>query len=129
MLWSGANGPSPGAERPPAAQRVLRGQWRPTLSFAALAMFALLFAHPTNMQSARAQSPDFQSEGQPVRRVVVTVNKSRTFQFGQPFSTAVVGAPDIADALPMSDRTLYIQGKKIGTTNVSIFDTSNKLMS
>jgi len=23
------------------------------------------------------------------------------------------------DALPMSDRVLYIQGKKIGTTNVS----------
>ena len=107
---------------------MLRGRWRRPLVFAALAMFALLLAHPTDMQSARAQSPDFQSEGQPVRHVVVTVNKSRTFQLGQPFSTAVVGAPEIADALPMNDRTLYVQGKKIGTTNVSVFDTNNKLM-
>jgi len=28
------------------------------------------------------------------------------------------------DALPMSDRVLYIQGKKVGTTNVSVFDQS-----
>ena len=28
----------------------------------------------------------------------------------------------------MSDRTLYIQGKKIGTTNVSVFDPDNKLI-
>jgi pilus assembly protein CpaC len=32
------------------------------------------------------------------------------------------------DALPMSDRVLYIQGKKIGTTNVSVFDQSMKLI-
>jgi pilus assembly protein CpaC len=31
-------------------------------------------------------------------------------------------------ALPMSDRVLYIQGKKIGTTNVSVFDQSMKLI-
>jgi pilus assembly protein CpaC len=40
----------------------------------------------------------------------------------------VVGSPNIADALPMSDRSLYIQGKKIGTTNVSVFDTSMHLI-
>jgi len=28
----------------------------------------------------------------------------------------VVGAPYIVDALPMSDRVLYLQGKKVGTT-------------
>ena len=32
------------------------------------------------------------------------------------------------DALPMSDRVLYIQGKKVGTTNVSVFDQSMKLI-
>jgi pilus assembly protein CpaC len=40
----------------------------------------------------------------------------------------VVGAPAIMGALPMSDRVLYIQGKKIGTTNVSVFDQSMKLI-
>jgi pilus assembly protein CpaC len=75
-------------------------------------------------QGARA----WQSEGDRVRHVVVTLNKSRTFRLDQAFSTAVVGAPDIVDALPMSDRSLYIQGKKIGTTNVSVFDPMMRLI-
>jgi pilus assembly protein CpaC len=100
-----------------------------SIAFAALALLALLFAQPADMQSANAQAfNEWQGDGQPVRHVTITVNKSRTFQLGQPFGTAVVGAPDIADALPMNDRTLYVQGKKVGTTNVSIFDTANKLM-
>jgi pilus assembly protein CpaC len=112
-----------------SGRRVPRRKGRGSLALAALALLALLFAQPADMQSANAQSfSDFQGDGQPVRHVTVTLNKSRTFQLGQPFGTAVVGAPDIADALPMNDRTLYIQGKKVGTTNVSIFDTSNKLM-
>ncbi|MBC7831171.1 MAG: pilus assembly protein N-terminal domain-containing protein, partial [Hyphomicrobium sp.] len=53
----------------------------------------------------------------PIRRVVVTRYKSRTFEFATPFASAVVGAPEIADVLPMSDRIIYLQGKKIGTTN------------
>ena len=40
----------------------------------------------------------------------------------------VVGSPDLVDALPMSDRRLYIQGKKVGTTNVSVFDQSMQLI-
>jgi pilus assembly protein CpaC len=39
-----------------------------------------------------------------------------------------VGAPEIADVLPMTDRGLYIQGKKIGTTNISIFNQEQKLV-
>jgi pilus assembly protein CpaC len=128
MLRRGANHPDRGAARPAAAGKTSCGKLRRVVSLAALAIFALLIAHPAGIRPARAQSPDWQGDGQPVRHVTVIVNKSRTFQLGQPFSTAVVGAPDIADALPMSDRTLYIQGKKVGTTNVSIFDTSNKLM-
>jgi pilus assembly protein CpaC len=45
----------------------------------------------------------------------------------QPFASVVVGSPDLVDALPMSDNRLYIQGKKIGTTNVSVFNQSMQL--
>jgi pilus assembly protein CpaC len=63
-----------------------------------------------------------------VRFVTVTLNKSRNFRIERPFSSAIVGAPDILDALPMTDRTLYLQAKKLGTTNVSVFDQNMKLM-
>ena len=84
---------------------------------------ALILVGPHRSQAAEINSENtFVSDGQNVRRVVVTLNKSKTFRFQQPFTRAVVGAPDIADVLPISDRAIYVQAKKVGTTNVSIFD-------
>ena len=67
-------------------------------------------------------------EGAPVRHITVTLNKSKTLQFSQPFSSAVIGAPDIADILPMTEKTLYVQGKKVGTTNISVFGADKHLI-
>jgi Flp pilus assembly secretin CpaC len=78
---------------------------------------ALLGVGSGPLQRAQAQ-PQIEDSGA-VRHIVVTVNKSRTLRIEKPFASAVVGSPDIVDALPMSDRTLYVQGKKVGTTNVS----------
>jgi pilus assembly protein CpaC len=89
-----------------------------------LAVFSMQV--PTTVQAQNAHS--WKNEGDRVRHVVVTVYKSKTFHLDQPFSTAVVGSPDIVDALPMSDRSLYVQGKKVGTTNVSVFDSMMRLM-
>ena len=87
----------------------------------------LLVVWPGWLGTAQAQSWANEESGR-VRHIVVTLNKSRTLRFDKPFASAVVGAPDIMDALPMSDRVLYIQGKKVGTTNVSVFDQSMKLI-
>jgi pilus assembly protein CpaC len=76
-------------------------------------------------QSRRAQE---QQENDLVRQVRVTVFKSRTIRLDQPFEKAVVGAPEIIDALPTNNQTLYLQGKKAGTTNVSIFDNTGRLV-
>jgi pilus assembly protein CpaC len=87
---------------------------------------ALLGVGPGPLQHAQAQAQN--EDRGAVRHIVVTVNKSRTLLIEKPFASAVVGSPDIIDALPMSDRRLYIQGKKIGTTNVSVFDQSMQLI-
>lgn len=76
---------------------------------------------------AMAQST-IEELGSAVRRVKVTRNKSRTFELATPFVSAVVGSPEIADVLPMSDRILYVQGKKIGTTNVSVFGKDKRII-
>jgi len=87
---------------------------------------ALLGVGSGPLQRAQAQ-PQNEDIGA-VRHIVVTVNKSRTLRIEKPFASAVVGSPDIVDALPMSDRTLYVQGKKVGTTNVSVFDQGMQLI-
>jgi pilus assembly protein CpaC len=71
---------------------------------------------------ADAQAP------QSVEHLVIPLHKSITLPVPRAFSSAVVGSPDVADALPMTDRTLYIQGKSFGTTNVSIYDENMRLI-
>jgi pilus assembly protein CpaC len=67
-------------------------------------------------------------EDAPVHRTTITLNKSKTLTFKQPFATAAIGSPDIADLLPMTDHTLYVQAKKVGTTNISVFDKDKRLV-
>jgi pilus assembly protein CpaC len=82
------------------------------------------------MGQAKAQQESvLQNEPATARHITLTRYKSRTFRLERPFTQAVVGAPDIADVLPMSDRVIYIQGKKVGTTNVTVFDQDKHLIS
>jgi pilus assembly protein CpaC len=70
----------------------------------------------------------FVSEGAAVKHVIVTVNKSLTINVERAFTRAIVGAAEFADVLPLSDHSIYIQGKKVGTTNVSLLDADGHLI-
>src|SRR5258708_23910901 len=102
--------------------------YRRGIAFFALATTVglLLFAGAQKAQAQGARAVE--SETRPVRHVSVTLFKSRTLRIEKPFATAIIGAPEIADILPMSDRSLYVQGKRIGTTNISIFDSSMQVI-
>ena len=73
---------------------------------------------------AMAQSVEV---GRP-RHVKVVRFKSITLRWPVPFATAVPGNVDIADILPEPGGELYIQGKKVGTTNVTLFDQNRGLV-
>ena len=85
--------------------------------------------HSTGIRAGPRNSGDlFVTEGPAPKRITVTVNKSRTINVGKPFARAMVGSVDYADVVPLSDRAIYIQGKKPGTTNVSLFDSDARLI-
>ncbi len=44
------------------------------------------------------------------------------------FVDVTVGDPDVADVNPLTDHTLSILGKKIGTTRVSVYAEGKKLI-
>jgi pilus assembly protein CpaC len=115
-----------GDNRRIARRSVVGVRLRHLLFVPVIIAWALLGIGPGPLPHAQAQPQN--EDGGAVRHIVVTVNKSRTLRIEKPFASAVVGSPDIVDALPMSDRTLYIQGKKVGTTNVSVFDQSMQLI-
>ena len=58
----------------------------------------------------------------------VPVNKSQILRVDQPFKDVLVGNSKIADVLPLTNRTLYILGKEIGTTSLSIYGPGKKLL-
>ena len=94
----------------------------PAAAFAAIALASLAGILPVRAQTS------IKVEVAATRHIYVTQYKSVTVKLGKAFASTVVGAPDIADVLPMSDRVIYIQGKKLGTTNVSVFDKDKHLL-
>lgn len=101
-----------------------RNRWRRhTDMLTAIAIGAVLILGSMIGTAVAADIHDIPS----VRPLFLTVHKSRTLRIERPFAKAIVAAPDIADALPMSNQTIYIQAKKIGTTNVSLFDADGKI--
>ncbi len=60
--------------------------------------------------------------------VKVTLNKSETVRVGMPFSEALVGNADVADVVPLTDRSIYIVGKKIGVTRLALLDKDKQLL-
>ena len=63
-----------------------------------------------------------------VGAIRVTQGKSETLRTSRGFVDLVVGDPDIADVMPLTDETLYVLGKKIGTTNISVYDAAKQLV-
>jgi pilus assembly protein CpaC len=100
------------------------------LSGCLIALFAAAigFGVPGIRPASSKSDTMIKDNGIGVHRMSVTRYKSRTFEFQIPFASAVVGSPEIADVLAMSDRVLYVQGKKVGTTNVSLFDQDKHLI-
>ena len=107
------------------AGRPRAGAW---LGLALIAGIAAGVPVPGNAQNKATEEPAIEEMGAAVRHVKVTRGKSRTFEVPAPFAQAVVGSPEIADVLPMSDHIIYVQGKKVGTTNVSVFDKNKHVL-
>lgn len=63
-----------------------------------------------------------------VARLKVVSGRSETFRLTVPFGEIVVGDPETADVNALSDRTLYVLGRKLGTTNVTLFDDNKNLL-
>src|SRR5262249_13621363 len=105
-------------------------RWRMLVTLAGL-LTVLVVAHPNAAEISVDNSLSSEAAGGPValHHITVTIYKSRTVPFEKPFTKAIVGSNGIVDVLPISDRTLYLQGKKLGTTNVTVFDAEGRLVS
>ena len=95
------------------------------LGAVALAIAAAVIPAPAVQAAARIVKLSAEER---VGRIQIVSGRSETLRLSIPFSEIVVGDPETADVNPLSDRTLYVLGKKLGTTNVTLFDDAKQLV-
>ena len=59
----------------------------------------------------------------------VPLNKSQVVSTDRPIARAMIGNADIADVLPITDRSIYVLGKKMGTTSLTLYDSAGRVLS
>jgi pilus assembly protein CpaC len=90
-----------------------------------------MFDMPQLLGRAAAQTNDARLRSGHVgllTSVTLVQHKSRNLRIDVPFAVVEVADPDIADARAISDRQLFILGKKIGATNVLLYGPSRQLI-
>jgi pilus assembly protein CpaC len=108
--------------RPEARRGVFRKALLPALTLMAL----LLATHSRALANGGVLALDDPSR---IARLAVTINKSETVRFKQPFAEALVASPEYADIAPLTDHAIYIIGKKVGQTRVTVLDRDKRLLS
>src|SRR3982751_6902035 len=88
---------------------------------AAVGAAALAVATPALAQVSIA-------EGVHAGELDVPVNKSQVLRTDRPYAKALIGSQDIADIIPISGTSLYVLGKKPGTTSLTLYDRSSRLI-
>lgn len=95
-----------------------------------------------------AAAPSFGQQAQPVKPVPprhpepvvvperpiealgmsVAVNKSQVLRVDRPFTDLAVGKSDIADVIALTNQSVYVLGKAIGSTTLSIYGQNHQLI-
>ena len=63
-----------------------------------------------------------------VTKVRLVLDKSRTIRTGRSFKEALVANPAIADVVPLTNHTLYVVGKQIGMTRLTMLDEEKRML-
>src|SRR4051794_35156142 len=90
------------------------------------AMTGAAFACLAAAQPASAQVR--MASGVDAGELDVPINKSQVLRADRPYSKALIGNPDIADIVPISATSVYVLGKKSGTTSLTLYDRANRLI-
>ncbi|MGC1270891.1 MAG: type II and III secretion system protein family protein [Croceibacterium sp.] len=60
--------------------------------------------------------------------IEVPVNKSQVVTADRAIGKAMIGNAEVADVLPISERSVYVLGKKMGTTSLTLYGHDNRVL-
>ena len=78
-----------------------------------------------------AATPAWAQPGQDVgasSELVVGVGKSQVLEIPSPYTDIMIADPKVADVLPLSNRSVYVVGKSIGSTALTIYGPGKRLI-
>ncbi|MDE2561344.1 MAG: type II and III secretion system protein family protein [Sphingomonadales bacterium] len=86
---------------------------------------ALLGAVPV---AADAAPQSFDPSALNAGTMEVPLHKSKVISADRPIAKVMLGSDDIADVLPLTDRSIYVLGKKMGTTSLTMYDSGGRVI-
>ena len=99
-----------------------------TSSLVAVPLAAMAWLVGIAVAPARAGATIKLDDPTRIYHLAVTVNKSEAVYFNRAFSEALPAKPDLADVTPLTDKALYIIGKRVGQTRVAVYDEAKVLL-
>ena len=88
---------------------------------------ALGFAAPDAMAQAKV-TVEATQDAQHAGTFEVPIFKSQILRLSWPFIDLAIGNAQIADVLPLTNRSIYVLGKNLGSTNLSIYGEDKSLL-
>jgi len=96
-----------------------------TFFSALMVLCVLTIAGPAAAQSRIVTVSD---ESKHAGEFIVPINKSQILQLDVPFADLLVGNAEIADVLALTDRSVYVLGKSLGSTSLTIYGRNKTLI-
>jgi pilus assembly protein CpaC len=99
---------------------------RPNHTLRRLLLAAVIGVAVLPAATALAQTPVMDAAQS--RAIIVPKDKSVAFRLDQPAGELVVAQPSIAEIVATTDRSFYVRGKSLGTTNILVYDSNHRLI-
>ena len=80
------------------------------------------------LAGAGMSAPAFAQDAIHAGTIEVPMNKSQVVSADRPIARAMVGNAEVADVLPISEQSVYVLGKKFGTTSLTLYDKGNRVI-
>lgn len=99
-----------------------------------LAALALLLSGAAGAVVAAVSAPaPAQAQSLHAGTLEVPLNKSQVVTVDRPIARAMIGGPQepdkqIADVVPITERQVYVLGKKMGTTSLTLYDRAGRVI-
>ncbi|MBB3066282.1 type II and III secretion system protein family protein [Limibacillus halophilus] len=81
-----------------------------------------------NAATAQITIENGRDTGRHAGEIIVPLNKSQILRTQEPFTEIMIGNPEIADVVPLTNKSAYVLGRALGNTSITIYGAGRKLI-